>query len=697
MLSDGSLIYGSGRTLTLPQGAEMLVGVLRAHRRGFAFIECPGRPDTYVARGHWRQASDGDTVLARLVKPRRRGGALRAEVVRVIERAALQWVGVLEPSGSHWVVRPLGRTSAPRVTIVDPTAESAQPGDMVVVKPVEGGSGGRAVRGRIVARLGDPEKTRTKILAVIRRYALPDRFPVAARRAAERAARLSTIDFENREDLRKRLTITVDPVDARDFDDAISIRRLSAGRCELGVHIADVAHFVRSNGPLDEAARLHGTSVYFPGHVLPMLPQTLSTDVCSLRPGEARLTKSVFITYDRAGQVLTTRLANTVIRSRARLTYEQVSAALDGKLAGIQPAVARLLETAKGLAGRIQARRVAEGMIALFVPEVEIRLDAAGEIVDAGRADASFSHTIIEMFMVEANEAVSRLLTENQVPHLRRIHPEPEPEALRDFARISTALGQRIPAVVDREAIRGVLDDIRGRPAESAINLLLLRCMSQACYSPSDEGHFALASADYCHFTSPIRRYPDLVVHRLLDSYLRGALAGSHRGRRAELISESELAELGRENSTAERRAQQAEREAKSILLLGLMKSNRGKEFDGTITGVAPFGAFVQLVPNMAEGLVRVTDFPPGTWNFDATGGRFVGGEGRRVVTLGQVVRVLVAAVDELRQEMVLVPAPGHAFGILGTHTKVAKRSRGRGRSRNGRKRGGMRRRRRRR
>lgn len=688
MLADGSLAYGSGRKLTLPERTGTLVGVFRAHRRGFGFIESPGRPDLYVPRGRKRGALDGDTVQARLIKPRRRGAEPRAEVVRIAERARIRWVGVLGQLGSRWIVHPLGKTPMPLVTITGPTECSAQPGDMVVVEPVEGTIHGRSAHGVIVENLGPADDTQTKIRAIVRRYALREQFSAGVQAAAERAVSdFSIKDVSGREDLRRLLTITIDPPDARDFDDAISVRQLRGGQYELGVHIADVAHFVKPGDPLDEEARLRGTSVYFPGYALPMLPEPLSSDVCSLRPGAPRLAKSVFITYDPEARVRATRFANTLIRSRARLTYKQVTAVLEGRSAGLERAVVGLLRHAARLAERIRTRRQTAGMIELAAPEVEIRLDHAGQVVDAGPAETSFSHTLIEMFMVEANEAVARWLTQKGVPHLRRIHPQPQPEAAQHFARLSAAFGQPTSDVLTRASIRAVLDRVRGLPSEPAINFLLLRCMPQACYSPAEEGHFALASEHYCHFTSPIRRYPDLTIHRLLDSSVSGESARSRRRSSPELIAPDELAELGRATSAAERRAQQAEREANTMLLLELMKSKVGGVFDGIITGVMSFGAFVQILPYLAEGIVRVADFGPDAWYFDRSIGQFFGHRTGRIVAIGQQVRVTVVAVDDLRQELTLVPAEGSSFGAAGARRR--RRARGQASGRRGRRYGG--------
>jgi ribonuclease R len=664
MLSDGTLVLGPGRTLVLPERAGKLVGVFQAHPRRFGFIERAGKPDAYVPRGKTHGARDGDTVAARLLPRGRRHTGPRAEVTRILERAPLRWVGVLEQLGQDWVVRPQGAKSTPLVRIEDPTAKSARPGDFVVIEPLEHTLSARSPQGVIIEKLGPHGDTQIKILAVIRRHGIPDRFPPEVRRAAQRAAgHLDSKAIAAREDLRGLLTLTIDPVDARDFDDAISIEPLAGGKTRLGVHIADVAHFVKPDGPLDREARLRGNSVYFPGFVVPMLPEVLSNGVCSLQPGEPRLTKSVFLTYDRQARVTETRFANSVIRSHVRLTYEQVTAALAGRKAGLDRQTIALLKHAERLARRIRDARLADGMIVLTLPEVEIRLNEQGRVVDAGPADTSFSHTIIEMFMVAANEAVCRLLVAEGIPHLRRIHPEPEPrEALRS-AQLLAGLGYRVPRGLDREGIQALLDRVRGKPEEMVVNYLLLRALPQAAYSPTHQGHFALASDDYCHFTSPIRRYPDLVSHRLLDAYLHHGPARSRRRRAADIESQLDLDELGRHTSSTERRAEQAERDAKKLLLLELMKSKLGETLTGIITGVTSFGVFVQVRPYLAEGLVRVGDFGPDVWRFDKTNGLFVGRGGRRVVRLGQQLEVVVAAVDEFREELVLGPADGGPIG----------------------------------
>ena len=661
LVDEGVLALGQGRAIVLPQQAGMIVGTFRANRRGFGFVEVPGRPDIFIPHGRTHAALEGDTVAVRLLRGAH-GESPGGEVARVVRRAPIAWVGVLERMGNEWLVRPQGRAAAPVVRIDDPTAKSTRPADLVVVEPLEHTLGSERVRGVIVERLGEPTQTQTAILGVIRRFAIADRFPPEVRAAAQHA--VAAFDPQaggDREDLRDLLTITIDPVDARDFDDAISIEPLPRERVRLGVHIADVAHFVREGDPLDLEARRRGNSAYFPGYVAPMLPEVLSNGVCSLQPDQPRLAQSVFLTYDAAARVVERRFARSVIRSSARLTYEQASAVLDGQPSELALDVVELLERAGDLARHIRKRRVSAGMLALNLPEVDIRLDGDGNVVDAAPADTSFSHTLIEMFMVEANEAVSAALHERSVPHLRRVHAEPDPEAGAALARLLAPLGLRLPGGFDRPGILALLDAVRGKPEEPAVNLLLLRSLAKAAYSPEALGHFALASEHYCHFTSPIRRYPDLVVHRLFVSHLVDGPSHPRRTRREAREDYTALTELGAHASRMERVAQDAERDARHLLLMRLMARHVGERFEGLVTGVASFGLFVQVRPHLAEGVVRRADLGPDMWRFDARRGVLVGERSRRMFCIGQPVAVRVVAVDEVRQEMELVLEAGGA------------------------------------
>lgn len=666
MVEEGALVLGPGRRLEVPEKSGQIIGIFRATRRGFGFLQVVDQPnDIFIPEEATADALDGDTVAVRLLKARKKGEPPSAEIVRIIERGLLRWVGRLEQIGRRWIVRPQGRTPAPLVEIADPTAKSARPGDLVVVEPLDRNINATQIRGVIIESLGPPTQTQALMRAVIRRHSVPEEFPDAVRREAQAASSLLTPEeWGTREDLRRITTITIDPVDARDFDDAISVESFDNGHYELGVHIADVAHFVPVGGALDREARARGNSTYVPQFVVPMLPEVLSNGVCSLQPNVERLTKSVFIEYNQKGEPQRTRCANSVISSHMRLTYEQASAALAGQPGELDGETLDLLTDAEDLARRIQRRRRADGMIVLTLPEVALEFDAHGRIANSGPADNSFSHTLIEMFMVEANEAVCRLLVKEHIPHIRRVHPPPGEEAARTLRQLSYLMGKRLPDILDRAIILNILAAVHGKPEEMAVNYVLLRSMSQAVYSPALEGHFALASKHYTHFTSPIRRYADLTIHRLLDGYLRKRQGQPPPGGFPEPPSLVDLALLGKAISATERRSQLAERDAKSALLLQLMEKKIGETLDGVITSVTKYGAFVQIRPYLAEGLIRIGDLGDERWTYDDEAALLYGQRSGRVIALGQKVRVRIVAVDDVRQELLLAPDSRQPLGV---------------------------------
>jgi len=657
LLADGALALGRGRALTIPESTGLVTGVVRLTRRGLGFLRVPDQPDDLlVPRGRLRGALDGDTVTARVVTSRRREQRPTAEIVRVVRRADLRWMGLLERSGPGWTVQPWSKKGAPLLRIE--SAAGARPGELVLARPLAPlTEPSREVAGEIIQRLGPPDDALAVARGVIGRLGLRHEFPPQVIQEAEQAAAaLTDAGGQDREDLREALTLTIDPHDARDFDDAISLTRASDGQVELGVHIADVAHFALEGSAIDAEAALRGTSVYLPGYCVPMLPEALSNGACSLRPNEDRLTKSVFIRYDGGGRRVSSRMASSLIRSDARLTYEQASSALDGAASTLPTNVVALLRNAARLARRIQRRRLTDGMLRLDTLEPHFELEN-GRVVDLRPADTSFSHTLIEMFMVEANEVVSEALTHAGIPHLRRVHPEPEPDALRELGTLVRQLGLAAPRRLDRAAIGELLEQVRGRPEALGLSYVLLRSLPQAVYSPATPGHFALASAHYCHFTSPIRRYPDLLAHRALNGLLsrdggRRRTASKRAAREASepVAPAQDLRELGARCSEAERRAQQAEREAAATLTLTFMAGQIGSVLEGFVTGISRYGAWAQVLPYLADGFIHRDDLPGRGWRVDPGAPRLVGDRG--AITPGQRVRVRVLEADRPRQEL---------------------------------------------
>lgn len=684
----GRIVYGGGNALTLPDHSKHFVGVYRANPRGFGFV-VPENPeahgDLFIPPGQALDATTGDTVECEVHRRAgREGESTSGRVLRVLQRGHNRFVGELCHENGRWYVKPDGNRLHVPIFLPDAGAKSARAGDQVVVEIMTYPAQGRQATGVIVERLGKRGQPGVDVVSIIHEHQIPHEFPEAAIEDARRATSTYDPDFEagQRLDLRQEMIVTIDPDDARDFDDAISLRRLSRGAAawELGVHIADVSTFVKAGTALDDEARERGNSVYFPRHVIPMLPEILSNGVCSLQEGEPRLCKTAFIEYDEAGGVVGARFANTIIQSARRLTYRQASGILDGHTGGYPKDVVELLRRMDTLARAIQKRRLANGQIVLELPEIELVLDDENRVVDAHKADTSYSHTIIEMFMVEANEAVARLFEGWNIPFLRRIHPEPDDEGQRTLGRFLKVAGHNLPRKMERADLQKLLANLKGRPESFAVNLAVLKSMEQAVYSPKAEGHYALASDCYTHFTSPIRRYTDLTIHRTLQEVLeageggaRGGQRGGHRGGRkgAKHIRTTadgeDLAGLGRHLSFTERRAADAERELRTVKILQLLSEHVGERFRGVITGVTSFGMFIQHPRFLIDGLVRLDQMPDDYWVVDAKSGCVSGQRTRQRFTIGDQVAVEIFEVDVGGRELVLrMPGGGRTPKRMG-------------------------------
>jgi len=649
LMRSGRVVLGSGQTVMLPKPSGRIVGTFRANPRGFGFV-IPDMPnahgDLYVPPGRSGDAITGDTVAARLLKRGKRGGKMIYEgrIVEVIKRGRSRFVGALHRQMRRWFVIPDGQTLHVPIFVGDPGAKGGGEGDQVVVELTQYPEPEVDARGVIVKVLGPRGEVDVETRSIIEQHQLPDQFD--DRTLDEARDVIDDFDprreIKCREDLRKLAIITIDPPDARDFDDAISLTRDADGAWVLGVHIADVAHFVRPDDALDKTAKERGNSVYLPRHVIPMLPEVLSNGVCSLQEREVRLTKSVFITYDGRGRVKHARLANTIIRSTKRLTYQQAAKILDDQPGRTGAKVVALLKDMETLARRIRNRRRREGMLELDLPDVELVHNDAGEVIDVVPADTSFPHKIIEMFMVEANEAVARALLEAEAPYLRRIHDAPAADAGEGLMRFLSMLGYDISQDFDRHELQTLLEKVRGKSNAFAVNFAVLRSLRRAEYSPLHVGHYALASGDYCHFTSPIRRYPDLTVHRLIDRCLTGA-GEDHAHDEPE--GHEDLVALGRHCSDTERTAEAAERELRLVLILQLLETHIGDAFSGVVTSVTNAGVFVQLEKFQIDGLLRFDQLGDDWWEIDGRSGTLLGELSGVRLMVGNQLDVVVSSV----------------------------------------------------
>lgn len=695
MTSRNRTVPGADDNTTLPPPGPEMVGAFRRNRRGFGFV-IPDSPnehgDLYVPPRNTGTALTGDRVRARVMhQPGRGRSPYIGLVIEIIQRANKHFAGTLQRQLDSWVVRVDGRLLHEPVIVRDPHAKNAKDGDKVVVELIEYPTDEEPAEGVIIEVLGEAGLPDVETVAVMRAHGLEERFPATVLEDASRviAAWDDTTIPADRQDLTAQLICTIDPPDARDFDDAISIDKLDVGvqddgaLYELGVHIADVSSFVRPAGVLDQEAAARGNSVYLPRRVIPMLPEVLSNGVCSLQEGVNRFCKSVFIRYDAHGGVVGQRLVNSVIRSAKRLSYLEAQALIDGDLqqarrhAAAEPrypsALIGTLKLMDELAKVLRRRRLDEGMIVLDLPEVELVFDQQGYVIDAVPEDDAFTHKIIEMFMVEANEAVARLFNGLGVPILRRVHPDPDAPDLKDLRMFAQVAGFQIPARPTRPQLQALLDAVRGKPAQRAIHMAVLKTLAKAEYAPSPIGHFALASEHYTHFTSPIRRYPDLTVHCALQAYLelttaQTRLTGGRHKQEFRLRmrddnrcpDEQTLAGLGQHCSATERNAESAERDLRTFLVLQLLSDHLGEDFQGVISGVTPAGVYVQLERYLVDGFVDTADLPAGNqgsdrWRLNRATGALVAQRSGRTITIGDPVTARIVNTNPAGRTMELV------------------------------------------
>jgi ribonuclease R len=546
--------------------------------------------------------------------------------------------GYFEAAGSGWV-RIDGTNFARPVSVGDPGAKGVRENDKVVVEMVRFPSHLRDGEGVIVEVLGAAGEAGVDTLTVIHEFGLPGPFPEGALAEARRQAERFREEVPaGRRDLTDRVIVTIDPVDARDFDDAISLERIDRGHWLLGVHIADVSHFVEEGSPLDQEARARGTSVYLPDRVIPMLPEIVSNNLASLQPDRVRYARTCWIEFSADGIPVHAEEERSAIKSQRRFTYEEVDVFLadpDTPAVEMIGEVRSLLGRMRDLARMLRSRRMARGSLELAMPEVKIDLDRDGRVSGAHVVENTESHQIIEEFMLAANEAVAGMLAAAGAGFLRRIHPAPDPRKLRQLTEFVSELGFEVDTLESRFELQRLLDMARGRPEEHAVHYAVLRSLSRAVYGPQEDGHYALASDCYCHYTSPIRRYPDLTVHRALDLLARGRRAAADG-----------LPRLGEECSLLERRAEAAERELVKLKLLIFLSSRTGEEMNAVVTGVEPFGLFVQGLEMPAEGLVSLESLPDDSYRFERTSHTLIGRRPGHSFRLGDRVRVTVFRVD---------------------------------------------------
>ena len=641
MERDGDVFRQRKGRYALPGSFEIVTGIVDLTRAGDGFVipEVAGGEDVYVPRRFLGSAVEGDRVAAR-VERRLPGRNPEGRLVRVLDRAWGQAVGVYHDRRGYGVVVPQEPPLPADVFVPPADRAGAAEGDIVLVRIDEWGKDTVRPVGVITSVLGRPGDPGIDVLSIILGQQLPIDFPPIVVREADKIARrgVRPEDLEGREDFRDTLCFTIDPRDAKDHDDALSVRR-TAGGLEIGVHIADVSWYVKEGSGIDREALDRGTSVYLVDRVIPMLPESLSSDLCSLVPGQDRLTLSVVLDFDEHGKMRERRIVRGVIRSARRLAYEDAEEILGQGLPQEDPggALVEALRDLSSVAREVRRARREAGAVDFAIPEAEVVLDDEGEPLEIRPRARLEAHRIIEDLMIFANETVATLGLDEGLPLIYRIHEDPDPDRIEKLRELAGFFGHSMPTATIRPAdLSRLLNEAKGKPHEYLISKVTLRSMKRARYSTENVGHFGLASDAYVHFTSPIRRYPDLVVHRALVRWLKGAPVRTDEG----------LKDVARHSSDMERRAQEAERESVEAKTIRYMQRHVGDVFDGTIGGVTSFGLFVELDGVLAEGLVRLGSLVDDYYAFDADAHAVFGRRTRKRYRLGDRVSVQVVRVD---------------------------------------------------
>ena len=641
--------------------SNLMAGRITVRPEGYGFVLVDGGPDLFVPRTGMHGAMDGDTVLAREERARAAGRRrdpekISGSVVKVLARARELVVGRFETEAGQKVVLPYDPKIDAVVHIAEGKARGARAGEIVEARLTSFPDARRIAHGVVEERIGFLGEPGVDIEIVLRSHGLPPRFPEQVIEESEAfPEEVAQDDLLGRRDFRDHRIVTIDGETAKDFDDAVEVERTAHG-FRLGVHIADVSHYVAPGTALDDEALSRGTSVYFPGRVLPMLPERLSNGLCSLNPRVDRLVLSAILETDRKGRVTRSEFVQGVIRSAHRMTYTEVARLLETKPSPAdQSRYGALLDDFRAmgeLAALLRERRFARGSIDFDLPDADVVLDDEGLVVGIVPESRNVAHRLIEEFMLAANEAVAKKLLFSKQPAIYRVHDKPDPDRLVDLREVLESFGYELKGDLEEvppSAFQRILDEIEGKPEERLLSDLLLRAQRKALYSPECRGHYALAAPYYCHFTSPIRRYPDLIVHRQLTRLFDDGRPVPA----ADFDSENEsLAGVAKLSSERERRAEQAERESLLWKKIVFMKDKVGREFDAFVTGVTSFGLFVMLKDFFVEGLVPVSALGEDFFVYEEKQHRLRGRSSGKSYRLGDSVRVRLSAIDEARRRL---------------------------------------------
>ncbi|MEH7401550.1 ribonuclease R [Gottfriedia acidiceleris] len=671
---EGYIVRSRNNKYSLPDQSNLVRGKLTGHAKGFAFVipEEAGAEDVFISPSDINGALHGDIVLARITKEKsdaRREGT----IVKIIERGQTKMVGTYQAQKSFGFVIPDDKRFGSDIFITKSNSQGAVEGHKVVVELTQFPENGKNAEGIVVQVLGHKNDPGVDILSVIHKFDLPQEFPKEVMDQANAVPdEIDESAIGTRRDLRDEQIVTIDGADAKDLDDAVTVTALENGHYKLGVHIADVSYYVTDNSPIDQEAHDRGTSIYLVDRVIPMIPHRLSNGICSLNPKVNRFTLSCEMEIDQKGEVVKHEIFESIIKTTERMTYSDVNKLLDEQDAQLreryEPLVPMFEEMAK-LAKILRNRRMTRGAIDFDFKESKVLVDEEGHPTDVVIRERSTAEKLIEEFMLIANETVAEHFHWLNVPFMYRVHEDPKEEKLQRFFEFIASFGYTVKGAgneIHPRALQQVLDMVHGQPEETVISTVMLRSMKQAKYEADNLGHFGLAAEYYTHFTSPIRRYPDLIVHRLIRKYLIEGKMDNETKREWD----DKLPAIAEHASNMERRSVEAERETDDLKKAEYMLDKIGEEYEGIISSVTNFGMFIEL-PNTIEGLVRVADLSDDYYNYDERTYAMIGERTGKIFRIGDEVSVRVVNVNKEERAI--------DFEIVGMKSNKPRRSGGRG------------------
>ncbi|GAA4075925.1 ribonuclease R [Amphibacillus indicireducens] len=647
---DGELILTRKNRYSLPERIGLVKGTIQMHKKGFAFLipEDESRADVYINPTDLKGAMNRDIVFVRIISDPVGDKRFEGVVEQIIERHSTRIVGTYEDKGSFGFVIADDKRIPNDIFIKKSESLGAVTGHKVIVQITKFPEGTMSAEGEIVEILGHKNDPGMDILSIIHKYGIAIDFPAEVMEQAEQTAEtIEPSELEGRRDLRDEQIVTIDGADAKDLDDAISVKKLANGNYKLGVYISDVSYYVEQDSPMDQEAYDRGTSVYLVDRVIPMLPHRLSNGICSLNPGEDRLTLGCEMEIDPKGVVVSHDIFQSVINSSARMTYKEVNQILVDQDQSVRDQYAEfvpLFEAMEDLAEILRQKRFGRGAIDFNFKEAQVLVDESGHPTDVVIRERSVAERLIEEFMLIANETVAENFHWMEMPFIYRIHEDPDEEKLQTFYQFVGQFGYNIKGTANEvhpQALQQVLDLVKGEQEEMVISKLMLRSLKQAKYDFNSIGHFGLATKYYTHFTAPIRRYPDLIVHRLIRTYL----INGKIDQKIQNHWKSKLPEIAKHTSERERIAVDAERETDDLKKAEFMQDKIGEEFDGVISSVTGFGLFVEL-ENTVEGLVHVTDLTDDYYHFDERSFALIGERTGNVFRIGDAITIKVADVN---------------------------------------------------